>query len=89
MIKEIPRKYLMATKASHRGKDVSSDEPDLCFINGEECDDWIGGWVIGLRLMETRFPKATTRELTEAEIKEYEHLCVQIGNGPGIHVTVK
>ncbi len=61
--------YMMATKAEHRLGDLSEDEPTLCFVDGEEGDYYTGSWVEGFGFFNVKFPKATTRELTEEEIK--------------------
>jgi len=64
-------KYMMATTAIHQLGDISSDEPDLCIVSKETETDYIGNWVTGLGFINVRFPKETTRELTEAEIENY------------------
>ena len=65
--------YMMATKALHQIGDVSSDEPDICRLYDEQpegVDYYLGEWVTGLGLINVKFPKKTTRPLTEEE-KEY------------------
>jgi hypothetical protein len=63
--------YMMATRAMHKLGDISRDDPDLCIVDGEDGDDYIGVWVTGAGYIDVRFPKATTRELTEAERDHY------------------
>lgn len=64
-------RYMMATTAHHDLGDVSRDRPDLAVIYGETETDWIGQWAAGFGLVNVRFPKATTRGLTEAEKAHY------------------
>lgn len=67
-------KYLMATKAFHKIGDISSEEPDICVVTKETETEYIGNWVTGLGFVDVHFPKETTRELTEAEVKHYNSL---------------
>ncbi|TSC67444.1 MAG: hypothetical protein G01um101466_708 [Parcubacteria group bacterium Gr01-1014_66] len=69
---ETPRRYMMATTAHHMMGDVSSDEPNICEIDSEDEEYYIGNWVAGLEFPEVKFPKATTRELT-ADEKSYHN----------------
>ena len=62
---------MMATKAIHNLGDISRDIPDLCYINTEDDDNYIGGWVSGFGFINVKFPKNTTRELTPEEYKKY------------------
>lgn len=64
-------KYMMATTAIHQLGDISSDEPDLCIVNDEDADNYIGNWVTGLGFFGVKFPKVTTRDLTPDEIATY------------------
>ena len=59
----------MATTAIHISGDVSRNDPDLCSINSEDADNYIGAWVDGPNadLVDVRFPKGTTRELTDEQ----------------------
>ncbi len=72
-------RFLMATTATHPVGDISRDEPDLAVITGEDGDDWIGEWVTGVGFINVRFPKATTRELTDEERARYDGRLVQAG----------
>jgi hypothetical protein len=58
---------MMATGAVHTLGDISRDEPALAIVYGETDEDWIGEWATGLGLINVRFPKASTRELTDDE----------------------
>ena len=71
MIKYVDCKYMMATTAIHKLGDISSPTPDICSIEGEDGDDYIGQWVTGLGFFNVRFPKSTTRDLTDQEIEFY------------------
>jgi len=64
--------HMMATKAYHLLGDISSDEPDICFIYGEADEYWVGQWVTGFGFFDVLYPKETTRELTDQEIKEHD-----------------
>lgn len=77
----MPDRFLMATTAVHVFRDISRAEPDLAVIYGEDGDDWIGEWVTGFGLINVRFPKSTTRELTEAERARYDGRLVRAGAG--------
>ena len=60
--------YMMATKAfTTVGEDISRDTPDLCFVRAEADGCYIGNWVAHMNHVDVRFPKTTTRELTEEE----------------------
>ena len=73
-------RYMMATKAIHLLGDISRDEPDLCTINKEDDDNYIGMWVTGFGFFDVKFPKETTRELTPEETKKYNGTYVQISD---------
>lgn len=66
--------YMMATKAFHQLGEISSEEPDICIINEEDEDHYIGSWVFGLGFFGVKFPKETTHHLTEADVKKYDGL---------------
>lgn len=74
-------RFLMATHAFHQTGDISRDRPDLARITGEDEHDFIGQWVEGFGLINVRFPKGTTRELTPAEVEQYDGLLVVEGVG--------
>lgn len=80
--------YMMATTAKHKLGDISRDEPALCYIGKEHGDNFIGNWVEGFGFIEVRFPKATTRLLTEDEKEQYRGKYVQIGSGPPIELNI-
>jgi hypothetical protein len=72
----------MATTAIHLLGDISRCPADLCIIEREEKDHYIGHWIEGLGFINVHFPKATTRALTEAEIAEYDGRRMQINGTP-------
>ena len=78
---DIP-KYMMATTAIHQLGDISRDEPDICQIYGEDAENYIGNWVAGFGFIDVKFPKATTRDLTPAEVKHYDGKRYRIGSQP-------
>ena len=81
-------KYMMATDAMHKLGNISSDIPDLCHIYAEDGEDWIGAWVYGIGAFDVKFPKKTTRELTESEINAYNQSYIGIGNQIPIKLKV-
>ena len=83
------QRYMMATKAVHKLGDISRDKPDLCFINDEDDENYIGSWVTGFGFIEVKFPKKTTRELTKKEIKYWNKLYVGIASQPPIKIVIK
>ncbi|OGZ20805.1 MAG: hypothetical protein A2654_00235 [Candidatus Nealsonbacteria bacterium RIFCSPHIGHO2_01_FULL_43_31] len=82
-------RYMMATKAIHKLGDISRDKPDLCVIHSEDEENYIGNWVTGFRFVEVKFPKATTRELTEEEKDKYDGMQIAIGDQPAFIVDIK
>ena len=82
-------KYMMATKAYHMLGDISRDEPDLCHVHLEREDDYIGSWVTGFGFIEVKFPKKTTRELTQEEIEKYNSGSFQMSNHPPFKLNIK
>jgi hypothetical protein len=64
-------KYMMATKAYHQLGDISRETPDLCTINREDKNNYYGAWKSGLGFYDVRFPKETTRDLTQEEKNDW------------------
>ncbi len=73
---------MIATKAIHKLGDISRDQPDLCIIDSETDDDYIGKWVTGFGYVRVRFPKDTTRELTAAEREQYNGKGLELAGQP-------
>lgn len=71
--------YLMATTATHVLGDISRDEPGLAIIYGDDGDDWVGEWASGLGLINVRFPKSSTRELTDEERARFSTQVLEVG----------
>lgn len=82
-------KYMMATKAIHKLGDISSDEPDLCEIFEEDEENYIGSWVTGFGFVNVKFPKSTTRDLTDEEIDIYNKLYYQLSSQPTYKLGIK
>lgn len=82
-------KFMMATTAIHQLGDISRDQEDICRIEREEGDDYIGSWVTGFGFIEVRFPKSTTRDLTADDVKFYDGRKYRIGSSqPAIALKV-
>jgi ribosomal protein S16 len=73
-------RFMMATKAEHVLGDLSEDKPTLCVVYEEVGDYYIGSWIEGFGFYKVKFPKATTRELTEDEIKHWNGKGIFVGN---------
>ena len=72
---------MMATEAIHHLGDISrGPEPDICYVHEEHDDHYIGNWVTGHGFIRTKFPKETTRNLTNEEIEEYSKKWVQLSS---------
>ncbi len=82
-------KYMMATTALHKLGDISRDEPDICHIQEEIDDYYIGSWVTGYGFIGVKFPKETTRELTPEEIDKYKQSTFQIGSQPAFILNIE
>jgi hypothetical protein len=82
-------KYMMATTAIHQLGDISRDEPELCVIQEEDSENYIGNWVEGLGFIDVKFPKSTTRELTEEEASQYDGRGLKIGSTPIGTIRIK
>jgi hypothetical protein len=82
-------KHMMATRADHKLGDISRDEPSLCLIEREDGDNYIGAWVTGFGFFDVKFPKATTRELTDSEADHFGNRAVRIGSGPSIPLKIR
>ena len=77
--------FMMATKAMHKLGDLSSDTPDLCVIYGEDEENYIGSWIYGFGYFDVRFPKSTTRDLSEEDLQCYTGQRVRIGSQPPMY----
>lgn len=79
-------KYMMATVALHQMGDISNPEPDICIVTEETDTHYIGNWVYGLGFFNVKFPKETTRDLTEEEKIHYNgQKLVMVGWFSGEH----
>ena len=82
-------RYMMATRAIHQLGNISRDEPDLCVIHSEDAENYIGNWVTGFGFINVKFPKSTTRELTDEEKEKYHGMQVVIGGSPAFTIHTK
>lgn len=72
MVREHRNEFFMATEAYHQLGDISRDEPDYMRLGpspNEDMENYYGAWVTGYGFVEVRFPKATTRPLTDEEFE--------------------
>ena len=60
-------RVLMGTEAHHQLGDISRDEPDYFWVDGEDDENYYGAWLTGLGFISVRFPKATSRPMTDSE----------------------
>lgn len=80
---------MMVTKAIHKLGDISRNVPDLCFIHKEDEKNYIGNWVTGFGFVNVKFPKETTRLLTEVEIEKYDKMGIRINSMRAMKLNVK
>ena len=76
------KKYMMATTAMHKLGNISRDEPHLCYIEKETDTNYIGSWVTGYGFFDVKFPKETTRDLTQEEVDRYNKTYIQLSDHP-------
>jgi len=76
------KRYKIATKAIHKLGDISRDKPDLCVIHSQDEENYIGNWVCGFGFIDVKFPKETTRDLTDEEILEWSGRGLAINSNP-------
>lgn len=75
---------MMATVAHHKLGDISRDKPGLCHVYDQDESNYYGMWSFGFGFFDVRFPKDTTRELTDEEISHYSEMNLVIsGNNIG------
>ena len=60
-------RVLMGTEAHHQLGDISRDKPDYFYVDSEDESAYIGAWVTGFGFINVRFPKATSRPMTDDE----------------------
>ena len=68
--KEIKRDVFLATKAYHLLGDISRGTLDICSVNKETEDYYIGHWLQGFGFIGVVFPKETTRKAISREETE-------------------
>jgi len=57
----------MGTEAHHQLGDISRDKADYFWVNDEDDENYYGAWLTGLGFVNVRFPKATSRPMTDDE----------------------
>lgn len=72
-------RYMIATKAIHKLGDLSRDS-DICRVTEEDDDNYYGMWLTGYGFFNVRFPKETTRDMTDEEFEKYSNTSVQLSN---------
>ena len=80
--------YMTATKAFHLLGEISSEEPGLCRVYAEDDDNFYGVYVTGFGFFDVRFPKSTTKTLTEKEKGEVNDEVIAINDIPSLIIKV-
>ena len=86
---EIEPKYQMATIAYHQLGNISNDTPDLCSVNAETEEYYVGSWIYGLGFFNVLFPKITTRDLTEEDHEKFDNTYVRISSQPATKLNTR
>ncbi len=81
-------KYMIGTKAYHQLGELSRGE-DLFVAQYETDEYFIGMWITGFGYFNVCFPKETSRELTNEEVKEWSKKYIQIGSQPPVKLNLK
>jgi hypothetical protein len=63
----VTTRILMGTEAQHGLGDISRDKPDYFYADQEDNENYYGAWLTGFGFVNVRFPKATSRPMTNAE----------------------
>jgi hypothetical protein len=71
-------RVLMGTEAQHHLGDISRDKPDYFYADQEDNENYYGAWVTGLGFVNVRFPKATSRPMTDSEAQWFAAQTVVI-----------
>lgn len=82
-------KVRIGTTAVHRLGDISRDESNICILTDEDETDYMGMWLEGFAMMETKFPKECVRELTEAEKEFFHDRLIKKGGKPWKRLNVR
>lgn len=73
-------RYMWATRAFARQNGIGRVKGDICRIEREDRRNYYGSWVTGYGFINVRFPKTTTRELTQEEREFFHGKAVVIGS---------
>jgi len=95
-IDKLPKidKYLIGTTAIAKLGDISREFDkdclieNLCHVNREDDKNYYGMWITGFGFFNVKFPKETTRELTQEEIEYCNTKRVRINNQPSMSLKV-
>lgn len=71
-------RILMGTEADHQLGDISRDEPDYFYAVREDKKNYYGSWLTGFGFINVRFPKATSRPMTDDEAQWLDAHPVEI-----------
>lgn len=80
---------MIGKNAFHLLGDISRSSGDICLVDGETPDFFIGSWITGYGFFDVLFPKKTTRDLTDQEVRKWNKRGIQIGGGPVIKLNIK
>ena len=73
-------RLMIATKAHHKLGDLSRNNGDVAVITSEDGKCFIGHWLEGFGLINVKFPKSTTRELTPSEKRKLNGKVYAVGS---------
>lgn len=83
MEKELKRgggSYIVwATTAIHQLGDISRPKGDFAQVFREDDDNFYGNWFYGFGFVSVKFPKSTTRRLTNEELDSFRKKGFAIG----------
>jgi len=89
------QRYMIATEAYHSNGDISRHVVDggqeetccnVCYVESEIGDSFFGRWFFGLGFFNVRFPKASTREITEKEREDINRMLEKRGRSTVFNV---
>ncbi len=76
--------YMMANQCvyHHTGELDQFSKYDIVIVFSEDAENYIGNWVTGFGFVGVRFPKDTTRPLTDEEADYYSGRATRINSQP-------
>ena len=88
-------KYMIATTAIHKLGDLSREldiegqlMENLCRVSEEDNENYYGMWTTGFGFFGVKFPKESTRELSQEEIDFFNTKSVRISSQPPVKLKV-